>query len=472
MNHSNNTDLNRHYHFIGIGGIGMSALAIFYLQQGFKVSGSDIVCSEITDQLAQLGAKIFIGHNQGNIVGADYIIYSSAVPKTNPEYIAAQANRKTLLKRGMLLSKIASDYAKTIAVTGTHGKTTVAALLTHVLTVAKRKPNYIIGGISHSLNLHAHRDHSEYMVIEADESDASFLYTKPQHIIITNVNQDHMQTYDHSQQRLLKSFYEFARQSHQGELCIGVDYPGGLMLTKMLPQGFLSYGFSDNATVKICNYIQNGKIAYFDLKLTDRMLNGFQFNLPGKHNIENAAAVIALALKIGIDEHTIKQALASFKGVKRRFDCYQSYFQDKKITIVDDYGHHPVEIQRTLEAIAKRFPNRRLIHLFQPHRYTRTRDLFNELLQALLGADLLILADVYSAGEPTIKGATSYALHHQLQSMRSHCYYVKNFDNAEAILKEFTKDNDVILIQGAGNIAELSDKFRTECVKANTLKNW
>ena len=202
------------------------------------------------------------------------------------------------------------------------------------------------------------------------------------------------------------------------------------------------------------------------------MLNGFQFNLPGKHNIENAAAVIALALKLGIDEHTIKQALASFKGVKRRFDFYQSYFQDKKITVVDDYGHHPIEIQRTLEAIAKRFPNRRLIHLFQPHRYTRTRDLFNELLQALLGADLLILADVYSAGEPTIKGATSYALHHQLQSMRSHCYYVKNFDNAEAILKEFVKDNDVILIQGAGNIAELSDKFRTECAKANTLKNW
>ena len=228
----------------------------------------------------------------------------------------------------------------------------------------------------------------------------------------------------------------------------------------MLPPGFLSYGFGDNATVKICNYIQNSEVACFDLQFIDTFLSGFQFGLPGKHNVENAAAVITLALRLGIGEHTIKQALLSFKGVKRRFDCHQSHFQDKKVTVVDDYGHHPIEIKRTLEAIEKRFPNRRLIHLFQPHRYTRTRDLFDELLQALLGADVLILTDVYSAGESTIKGATSLELHHRLHCMRNQCYYVENFDKVEAMLGEFVKDNDVILIQGAGNVAEFSHKFQ------------
>ena len=457
---SKNNHFNSHYHFIGIGGIGMSALAIFYLQKGCAVSGSDICRSEITAQLEQLGAKIFIGHHQHNIAHADCIIYSSAVPATNPEYIAAKAAGKMPLKRGMLLSQLVLDYPKTIAITGTHGKTTVASLLAHVLTVAQLKPSYIIGGLSRNFALHAHRDCSDYMVIEADESDASFLYIKPKHSIITNVNQDHMQTYDHSQQRLLESFYRFTRQSHHGELCIGVDYPGGLALTKMLPEGCLSYGFSDYAAVKICNYIQNGEVACFDLKFIDTLLSGFQFSLPGKHNVENAAAVITLALKLGIDEHTIKQALLSFKGVKRRFDCYQSHFHNKEITVVDDYGHHPVEIKSTLEATAKRFPNRRLIHLFQPHRYTRTRDLFDELLQALLGADMVVLTDVYPASESIIKGATSLELHHRLQCMRNQCYYVENFDKAEVFLGELVKENDVILIQGAGNIAEFADKFQ------------
>ncbi|WP_119344740.1 UDP-N-acetylmuramate--L-alanine ligase [Facilibium subflavum] len=450
---------NKRYHFIGIGGIGMSGLALICLEKGYEVSGSDIAQSDITTKLTQNGADIFTHHDAKHIDAADIIVYSSAISKDNPEYKAAVALNKTMIKRAELLAQFLSIHKHSIAVTGAHGKTTVTSLLTHVLHYARYHPGYVIGGLVHDLSSHAQYMDSDYMVAEADESDASFLYLNPQHIILTNIDADHMHTYDHDDAKLAQSFNTFVHRENarNGSLLIGIDGQKANQFANKLNRSFLSYGFSENASIQAVNYQQTPFKTCFDIKLNGKLLTDFCMKLPGKHNVENALAVIGMSLQLGVDLEDIKAALASFGGIKRRFDCYTCNIDGKIVTLVDDYGHHPNEVQSTLSAIYERFPEKSLIHIFQPHRYTRTADLFDEFVEVLNHRNRLILMDVYAAGEEMIQGATAKDLSRALSSVNKSCYTTDTLQKTLECLASIVQHDDIVLVQGAGNVAKLVD---------------
>ncbi|WP_100550764.1 UDP-N-acetylmuramate--L-alanine ligase [Caedibacter taeniospiralis] len=450
-----------HYHFIGIGGMGMSALAIFALQKGYHVSGSDLQSSDLTRKLQKLGAKVAIGHHADHLSHPDAIIYTSAMSKDNPEYQKALAQNIPIFHRAEFLAFLAEDYPELIAITGTHGKTTITSLIAHIMNEAGLNPSFINGGLANNFVHHAHASDSQYMIIEADESDASFLKIHPKHIIISNVDLDHMQTYQHQIDLLIYSFAKFATQPNvSGEILIGSDSSSAYQLIKRIkmqkPQA-LHYGLQQDMDVYIKNFLQSDVCANFDIFFGDEVLRNFSSPLPGKHNAENALAAIALCLKFGIDVNLIKKALLSFKGIYRRFNHYQTTINTHNIDLIDDYGHHPVEIQSTLDAIQIQFPKRRLIHVYQPHRYTRTRDLFNEFIACLKNSDVLILMRTYSASEAPIDGAHAIDLFNELKKSHHNCFYVDTNEKTSDLLNKLVAQNDVILVQGAGDIAKLVD---------------
>ena len=449
----------QHYHFIGIGGIGMSALAIFCRQKGIDVTGSDIAASDITEQLASMGVKIHIGHSVLQLQSADKVIYSTAIEPKNPEYCHAKAQKIPYIKRGHLLGEAIREYAHSIAITGTHGKTTISALCAHVLTELQGKISYILGGKVHGFTAHAHYDNSQTIVVEADESDGSFLALKPRHMIISNIDEDHMQTYEHSRQKLIKTFATFAEQNDKGSILIGIDCPGGKVLKKQLLRRCITYGFSDDADIQALNYRQRGTVAWFDVWYRHDIFKDFSINLPGQHNVQNALAVISLCLRLGYSPDAIKNAVSGFRGVRRRFDYDEISINHQPITLIDDYGHHPEEIRVTLKTIKACFPKRRIIHVFEPHRYTRTRDLFHDFITSLKGADILFLMDIYPAGEKAINSVNSMALAEKI-AVDHPCYYTPDISSVEAKLKRLVKKNDIILVQGAGIIEKLAQRLR------------
>jgi UDP-N-acetylmuramate--alanine ligase len=446
------------YHFIGIGGIGMSALAQILLEKGMKVSGSDVVSSAMTDQLQKRGAEIFIGHSSHHIKPSTIVVCSSDIKEDNPELKQAKEEGLPLLHRSELLYQLMRDYSP-LLVTGTHGKTTTSSLLAHLLVSAGLDPAFAVGGIVRSLNANGGNGSGPYFVAEADESDGSFLNYTPFGAIITNIDNDHL-AYWNSLDKLIEGFDRFAALVHSSKHLIwcGDDE----ILRSLNLKGF-SYGFEENNDLRIENYQQAGWSNIFDISFEGNAYSEIEIPLIGGHNVLNAAAVFGLGIKINIPEKKIREAFATFKGISRRSEFKGEYGD---IDIFDDYAHHPTEIFATLRAVKQAIGGRRLIAAFQPHRYTRTADCLNEFGPAFEHADILILTDIYGAREAPIEGITNELLLAKIREKGCDASYVSR-PNLAPFLADYLKPDDVLITLGAGDITQVG----TEVLQLLTLKS-
>lgn len=444
-------------HFIGIGGVGMSGIAEVLLHEGYLISGSDLVENAVTKHLTELGAKIYKGHQAKNIADADVVVISSAVKPDNVELVAARKKRMPVIRRAEMLAEL-MRFRYGIAIAGTHGKTTTTSLVASVLAEGGLDPTFVIGGRLNSAGTNAHLGLGEYLVAEADESDASFLHLQPAIAVVTNIDEDHMDTYGGSFTQLKKTFIEFLhRLPFYGLAVLCIDDP---VVREIMPEVFkpvLTYGFSEQADIQAIDFRQQGLQTYFTVKRKGKHKNlKVQLNLPGRHNVLNALATIGIATELGISDEAICRGLLQFAGVGRRFQLLGDYnFGNGKAMFIDDYGHHPREIAATIQAARDSWPQRRLVMLFQPHRYTRTRDLFEDFTQVLSQVDMLLMLDVYAAGEDPIAGADARAL---CRSIRLHGIVEPIFVKQEQlplVLAEALQDGDVLLAQGAGSVSRI-----------------
>jgi UDP-N-acetylmuramate--alanine ligase len=400
-------------HFVGIGGSGMSGIAEVLLNLGYQVSGSDLAANAATERLSGLGARVLLGHDADNIVAADAVVVSSAVKPDNPEVMAAQARRIPVVPRALMLAEL-MRLKQGIAVAGTHGKTTTTSLVASVLAEGGLDPTFVIGGRLVSAASNARLGAGEFIVVEADESDASFLHLQPVAAVVTNIDADHMETYQHDFAQLKQAFVRFLQNLPfygSAILCADDSHVRDIMPSVSKP--IVTYGLREGAMVRGIDIAAGERMRFKAVREGAAPLE-ISLNLPGRHNVQNALAAIALATELGVADAAIRKALAEFKGVGRRFQRYGEVpiepNASASFTLVDDYGHHPAEMRATLEAARGAFPGRRIVLAFQPHRYTRTRDLFDDFVKALSGADVLLLAEVYPAGEPPIVAADGRSL--------------------------------------------------------------
>lgn len=448
-------------YFLGIGGIGMSGLALLARQLGYPVAGSDKNASTMTQTLVQTGVDVSIGHDNMKLNHADVVIHSSALPTTHPILKYAHEKNKQVLKRAEFLAQLLPHFQKTIAVTGTHGKTTITAMIAHVLSVCACLPSYLVGGIINSLQSHAQLQKNEYFVFEADESDGSFCYYDPSHVVIANIDYDHMDTYAHDFEALLTSLGKFAQRAKVAYLCADDDGCQQLMAQYPDLQKRL-YGIDETADFSARAIDYQSDSTEFELYIEGSSVAHFSLPVAGKHNILNALAAIAICYDLGLEVHAIATAIKTYQGVRRRFDCYKANEKGVNITLIDDYGHHPAEVAATLQAVRQRFPQQRCIHVFQPHRYSRTRDLFNDWIEVLSLADEVILMPTYSAGERVIVGAESEDLYHALVTRGLSAKLAEDHSDAYQQIIEMLVPNDVVLLQGAGDVTQLVGYFKHE----------
>lgn len=451
----------KNIHFVGIGGSGMSGIAEVLLTENYAVSGSDPVKSETTQKLEQLGAKIFYQHRAENVVNADVLVVSSAISDDNPEIIAARGKRIPILRRAEMLAEL-MRFHHGIAVSGTHGKTTTTSLVAALLTEGGLTPTYVIGGVLNSTGSHAKCGESRYFVAEADESDASFLYLNPTMVIVTNIDADHMGTYQDNFQNLKKAFLDFIhRLPFYGLAVLNIDDP---VIAEILPEvsrPIITYGFSEQADVRALDFCQENLTTYFRVKIKDQDELLITLNLPGIHNASNTLAAIAIAKECGVSNQLIIKALQEFRGVKRRIQVRGELKIPKgKALLIDDYGHHPKEIDATIKAIKNAWPQRRLVHVFQPHRYTRLKSLFADFVKVLTIAEKTVLLDIYSAGESPIPGYDGQSLFNALQKEKSaSTVFIQNLEDLPKQLNNILCDDDILLLQGAGNIGVWVEKI-------------
>ncbi|MBD3892654.1 UDP-N-acetylmuramate--L-alanine ligase [Hydrogenophaga sp.] len=452
----------RHIHFVGIGGAGMSGIAEVLLNQGFRITGSDLCESSATRRLVALGAQVFCGHDAKYMEGADAIVTSTAVKADNPEVLAAHLRLLPVVPRAVMLAEL-MRMKKGIAIAGTHGKTTTTSLVTSVLAAAQLDPTFVIGGRLNSVGANARLGSGEYIVVEADESDASFLNLLPVLSVVTNIDADHMDTYGHDFSRLKAAFLEFLhRMPFYGAAVVCVDDP---VLRDILPQiarPITSYGFAEDA--QVCALDVRAQGAQMRFRVLRR--NGVELpdldvllNLPGRHNVQNALAAIAVAVELGVPDAAVLQALAEFKGVGRRFQRHgeAALPGGGHCTLIDDYGHHPVELAATLAAARGAFPGRRLLLVFQPHRYSRTRDCFEDFVKVMGQADALLLAEVYAAGEAPIVAADSRSLARALRvAGRVEPVFVDDMAAMPQAILDNARADDVVLCMGAGSIGAVA----------------
>ena len=402
----------RQVHFVGIGGTGMCGIAEVMLNLGHKISGSDQHASPVTERLEQLGARIHIGHHADHLGDAKVVVISSAIGRNNPEVKAAKLRRLPIVPRAEMLGEL-MRFRDGIAVAGTHGKTTTTSLVAAILAEGKMDPTFVIGGLLNSLGTNAKLGTGQFIVAEADESDGSFLLLQPTMAVVTNIDNDHLSTYRNDFARLKRAFDEFLHHlPFYGLAVMCVDDPCTAELAASISRTVVTYGLSEQADIRGLNVEQTAATMAFDVQLPGRdKLMPVKLNLPGVHNVRNALAALAIAWELGIDDEAMQTALSGFAGIGRRFNVHgEIAVGSAKALFVDDYGHHPTELAATLEAARSGWPARRLVAVFQPHRYTRTRDLLDDFAQVLSQVDLLILADVYAAGESPIAGADSRAL--------------------------------------------------------------
>ncbi len=448
----------RHIHFVGIGGAGMSGIAEVLLNQGYTISGSDLHEGAATTRLRQLGARVHLGHDAGQIEGADCIVISTAVSQDNPEVAAAHARLIPVVPRAIMLAEL-MRMKRGIAIAGTHGKTTTTSLVASVLAAADLDPTFVIGGRLNSAGTHARLGSGEYIVVEADESDASFLNLLPVMAVVTNIDADHMDTYGHDFGRLKQAFVDFLHHMpFYGAAIVCTDDPNIRELLNQIQRPITSYGTAEDAQVRAVDIRAVGTQMHFRVQRRNGVhlpdLN-VVLNLPGQHNVLNALAAIAVAVELNVSDAAVLDALANFKGVGRRFQRYGDVALPGggSATVVDDYGHHPVEMAATLAAARGAFPGRRLVLAFQPHRYTRTRDCFEDFVKVIGQADAVLLAEVYAAGEAPIVAADGRSLARALRvAGKVEPVFVDDIGAMPQAVLDNARDGDVVLCMGAGTI--------------------
>lgn len=448
----------RRIHFIGIGGAGMGGIAEVLANEGYQISGSDIANNAVTQRLNQLGATIFIGHEASHVAGASVVVVSTAIKNDNPEVVAARELRIPVVRRAEMLAEL-MRYRHGIAIAGTHGKTTTTSLVSSIYAEADRDPTFVIGGLLNSAGTNARLGSSRYLIAEADESDASFLHLQPMVSIVTNIEADHMDTYGGDFNKLKATFIEFLHNlPFYGLAVLCIDDPVIRGLLPDVGRATITYGYSDDADVQVLDFVQDHNRSSFKVRRQDGSLLAVTLNLPGRHNALNAAAAIAVATEDGIDDEAITAALSRFEGVGRRFQHYGEFATGQgQVMLVDDYGHHPSEVRVTINAVRAGWPERRLVMIFQPHRYTRTRDLYEDFAEVLSKVDVLILLDVYAAGEEPIPGADSRALCRSIrQRGQLDPVFVATTAEVPAVLAGLLAEGDLVLTQGAGNVGALA----------------
>ncbi len=454
----------KHVHFVGIGGSGMSGIAEVMLNLGFKVTGSDLNDNKVIEHLRSLGAHVDIGHARDNIAGADVVVTSTAVKPDNPEVAAARAGRIPVVPRAMMLAEL-MRLKQGIAVAGTHGKTTTTSLIASVLAEAGMDPTFVIGGRLEAAGSHAKLGSGEFIVVEADESDASFLYLQPVVAVVTNIDSDHMDTYGHDFGRLRQAFLEFVEHlPFYGTAVLCIDDENVRSLLPIITKTVTTYGLSEAAHIRAVD------IVHCESKMQFRVTRragadesalpelAITLNMPGEHNVRNALATIAVAMEIGVPDDAIVRALAGFRGVGRRFQYYGdiSLGKGKSFTLIDDYGHHPAEIAPTIDAVRGAFPHRRVVLAFQPHRFTRTRDCFEDFVRVLSKVDVLLLTEVYAAGESPIVAADGRALVRAIRvAGKVEPIFVEQVSDLPAAIRKIACPGDVVVTMGAGSIGSV-----------------
>ena len=458
----------KHIHFVGVGGSGMSGIAEVLRNQGYLISGSDLADSPTLRRLEELGIKTCVGHAAKNIVGADAVVTSTAVQPDNPEVVAARQRNIPVVPRATMLAEL-MRLKQGIAIAGTHGKTTTTSLVASVLAEAGLDPTFVIGGRLNSAGANARLGSGDYIVVEADESDASFLNLLPVMAVVTNIDADHMETYGHDFRRLQRAFVDFLhRMPFYGTAILCIDDPAVREIVPDVQCPITSYGLGEQAQVRAIDVRADGG----QMRFTVQRRNGVTLpdlqvvlNLAGMHNVLNALAAIAIAVELNVPDAMLLKALAEFKGVGRRFQRYGDVAVRPengggRFTVIEDYGHHPVEIAATVAAARGAFPQRRLVLAFQPHRYTRTRDCFEDFVKVLGHADLLLLSEVYAAGEAPIVAADGRSLARAIRvAAKAEPVFVDAIEAMPEAILELVRDGDVVMCMGAGSIGGVPGKL-------------
>ena len=453
----------RAMHFIGIGGVGMGGIAEVMHHLGFRVSGSDLGSNALTERLSKLGIIVKQGHLADYVDDADVVVISTAVPDDNPELVRARKMRIPVVRRAEMLAEL-MRFQQGIAVAGTHGKTTTTSLVASLLTEGGLDPTYVIGGRLNSSSTNAYLGQSEWLVAEADESDASFLYLQPVMSIVTNIDADHLSTYDGDFEKLKQTFVDFLMHlPFYGLAIVCIDDEHIRDVLPRVGRPVRTYGFDEAADVQALNVRQDGLRMHFDVRIDDggdvsSEIRDVTLNMPGRHNVLNALAAITVALELGVNVKSCKRALARFAGIGRRAQSHgQLQFDAGTAELLDDYGHHPTEVTATLKAVKGGWPDRRLVVIFQPHRYTRTRDLFEDFAEALSLTDVLLLTEVYAAGEEHINGADGRALSRAIRTRGAvDPVFVENIADVPQALERIIEDGDIVLTLGAGSVGSLA----------------
>ncbi len=451
----------KHIHFVGIGGSGMNGIAEVLFNLGFQVSGSDLSENVATQRLRKLGAVVSIGHDEANLTNADAVVVSTAVSSENPEVVAARARHIPVVPRAIMLAEL-MRLRQGIAVAGTHGKTTTTSLTASILAKGNFDPTFVIGGKLNSSGTNAKLGTGEFIVVEADESDASFLYLQPILAVVTNIDADHMETYGHDFSRLKQAFVDFIEHlPYYGRAMLCVDDENVRDILPRITKPVTTYGFGEGAEIRAVNVRHEGGRMLFTAQCrqqgTPKDLE-IRLNLAGRHNVLNSLAAIAIAMEVGVADEAIVEALNEFEGVGRRFQRYGEIELPNggTFTLIDDYGHHPIEMAATLAAVRGAFPDRRLVLAFQPHRYTRTRDLFEDFVKVLCSVDTLVLAEVYAAGESPLVAADGRAMMHALRlAGQSEVVFVENITEMPGVIMQLAQRGDVVVTMGAGSVGNV-----------------
>tara|TARA_B100000795_G_scaffold268181_1_gene254627 strand:+ start:47554 stop:48945 length:1392 start_codon:yes stop_codon:yes gene_type:complete len=456
----------KHIHFVGIGGSGMIGIAYLLLRKGYKVSGSDINKSKPLSDLKKIGAKVSYTHNEKNIGKADLVVMSSAIKTSNPEYRSAKRKGITIIPRAQMLGSLMRGY-ESIAIAGSHGKTTTTSMIANIFSEALLSPTYIVGGKVLGIGKNSELGSGNYLIAEADESDGSFLHLQPDVGVFTNIDNDHLSYYDNDMDKLLNSFQMFAENiPFYGALIVNEDDKNVRKVAKRISRRQISFGFSTTSDYQISNATYKNN--YQSFNLTDHIKQKkhlFSLPMPGKHNLYNAAAAITASIEEGIPIKSIQQGLKNFKGVSRRFEKHEIKINKKKIILIDDYGHHPEEIRSTINAIQQAFPKKKICMIFQPHRYTRTAQLYNDFIDVLSMPDALLLFNIYPASEVPIKGISSKTL---LESIKQKGKLNASLTSDKSILndiKNSSADFDILVTQGAGSISSICEAIQKKWQK-------
>ncbi len=453
-------------HFVGIGGAGMGGIAEVLLNEGYQISGSDIGENQVVKRLRSLGAAIVIGHQADNVTQASVIVVSTAISADNPELVMAKKLRIPVVRRAEMLAEL-MRFRHGIAIAGTHGKTTTTSLIASIFAQGQLDPTFVIGGLLNSAGTNARLGSSRYLVAEADESDASFLHLQPMVAVITNIDADHMETYQGDFEKLKDTYIEFLHNlPFYGLAVVCIDNPVIRELLPRISRQVITYGFSEDADVRAVNYQQNAGFSSFTVELEGKAPLDMSVNLPGQHNVLNALAGIAVAKDEGVSDEAICQALNEFAGIGRRFEQLTTFSTAAgKMVLIDDYGHHPSEVKATILAMRQGWPDKRLVMVFQPHRYSRTRDLYEDFVEVLSEVDSLFLLDVYAAGESVIASADSKSLARSIrQRGQVEPIYVSDVDMLAELLSKHLEDNDMVITQGAGSIGTVARKLKNHAL--------